>query len=86
MAKETPFTDMVLPIHWDSGELFDDMYKVGRVTRTLAGEHLGWLADPFWSEDPQFFDTEDEAKAWLLAVYQMGDHKCRIQKAKSKTS
>lgn len=86
LAESTPFTDMELDIHWYHDQLYDDKYAVGRVTQTLAGEHLGWLADPFWSEDPQFFDSQDEAKAWLVAVYQMGDHKCRIQKAKSKTN
>lgn len=82
----TTFTDIELDVHWYHQQLYDDQYAVGRVTRTLAGEHLGWIADPFWHEDQQLFNTEDEAKAWLVAVYQMGDHKCKIQKAKQKTN
>lgn len=86
LADSTPFTDMELPIHWENDQLYDDKYAVGRVVHTLAGEQLGWMADPFWSEDPQFFDLQEEAQAWLVAVYQMGEHKCRIQKVKSKTN
>jgi hypothetical protein len=73
MADSNPFQDMAMPVHWDDGELFDDMYKVGRVVRTLAGDQLGWMADPYWNEDQHFFDTEEEAKAWLTAMYKMGD-------------
>lgn len=86
LAESNPFPDTALDIHWYHDQLYDDKYAVGRVARTLAGEYLGWLADPFWHEDQQFFNTQDEAKAWLVAVYQMGDHKCRIQKVKSKTN
>ena len=72
LADSTPFTDVKLPVHWEHNILYDDMYVVGRVTRTLAGEHLGWVADPYWDEEMQFFETENEAKAWLLAMYKMG--------------
>lgn len=72
LADYTPFTDVPTGVHWYEKELFDDQYKVGRVTRTLAGEHLGWVADPYWDEAMQFFATEEEAKAWLVAMYRMG--------------
>ncbi len=67
----TTFTDMLIGVHWYEKELFDERERVGRVTRTLAGEHLGWVADPYWDEPMQFFDNEDEAKAWLVAMYRM---------------
>ena len=67
-----PFIDSSLGIHWYNNELYDDNYKVGRATRTLAGEHLGWVADPYWNEEMHFFATEEEAKAWLLTMYKMG--------------
>lgn len=68
----TIFTDMELPVHWENNNLYDDMYIVGQVTRTLAGDQLGWMADPYWNEDMHFFNTEEEAKAWLLTMYKMG--------------
>lgn len=72
LADSTPFTDMQLPVHWDNNQLFDDMYAVGRVTRTLMHDQLCWSADPFWNERMHIFDTEEEAKAWLVAMYKMG--------------
>jgi hypothetical protein len=30
------------------------------------------MADPYWNEDMHFFDTEEEAKAWLVTMYRMG--------------
>lgn len=72
LGHSTPFTDMELPVHWDNNKLYDDMYMVGTVTRTLAGDQHGWTADPYWNEDMQFFDTQEEAKAWLVAMYKMG--------------
>jgi len=72
MAKETPFTDVEMPVHWDHNELYDDIYRVGRIIRTLAGEDLGFMSEPYWNEDAQFFNTEEEAKAWLVAMYKMG--------------
>jgi hypothetical protein len=68
----TTFDDGELPVHWEDNNLYDDMYIVGRVTRTLAGEELGFMADPYWNEDMHFFNTEEEAKAWLVAMYKMG--------------
>lgn len=67
-----PFLDSSLGIHWHNNELYDGNYKVGRATRTLAGDQLGWVADPYWNEDSQFFATEEEARAWLLSMYRMG--------------
>lgn len=72
MADSTPFSDMAMPVHWDENQLYDDMYVVGRVTRTLAGDKHGWMADPYWNEEMRFFTAEEEAKAWLLAMYKMG--------------
>lgn len=66
-----PFHDDSLGVHWSNNELYDDNYKVGRVTRTLAGDQLGWMADPYWNEEMQFFATEEEAKSWLLIIYRM---------------
>ena len=63
---------MKLPVHWEDNQLYDDMYVVGRVTRTLAGAQLGWMADPYWNEEMHFFDAEDEAKAWLVTMYRIG--------------
>jgi hypothetical protein len=68
----TTFTDMKLPVHWEDNQLYDDMYVVGQVTRTLAGDQLGWMADPYWNEEMHFFNTEEEAKAWLITMYRMG--------------
>jgi hypothetical protein len=68
----TTFDDVELPVHWENNILYDDMYVVGRVTRTLAGEELGYMADPYWNEEMHFFDTEEEARAWLVAMYKMG--------------
>lgn len=72
LAEHNPFSDMPTGVHWYMNELYDDNYKVGRATRTLAGDQLGWVADPYWKEEMQFFATEEEAKAWLLAMYKMG--------------
>lgn len=69
---ESPFRNEPSGIHWVDNELYDDNYKVGRATRTLAGDQLGWVADPYWNEEMHFFATEDEAKAWLLSMYKMG--------------
>lgn len=68
----TTFTDMPLGVYWENLELYDEQFVVGRVAITLAGDQLGWMADPYWDEDMQFFDTEGEAKAWLLTMYRMG--------------
>lgn len=70
-------------VHWEGINLYDDEYRVGRV---VIDKPSHWMADPFWSEDPKFFALQEEAKSWLVAVYQMGEHKCRIQKVKSKTN
>lgn len=72
LAKSNPFTDVELPVHWDNNKLYDDMYMVGTVTRTLAHDRSCWTAEPYWDEAMQFFDKEEEAKAWLVAMYKMG--------------
>jgi hypothetical protein len=72
LGKSNPFTDIELSVHWVDNKLYDDMYVVGTVTRTLAHAQSCWTADPFWDEDMQFFDTEEEAKSWLVVMYKMG--------------
>jgi hypothetical protein len=68
----TRFTDLPMGIYWEERELYDEQFLLGRVTRTLAGDQLGWMADPFWNEDMHFFDTEEEAKSLLVTMYRMG--------------
>lgn len=68
----TTFTDMPLGVYWEDFELYDETFVVGRVARTLAGASEGWMADPYWNEQMHFFDTQEEAKAWLVAMYKMG--------------
>lgn len=72
LAESTPFTDMPLGVYWEDCELYDETFVVGRVARTLAGAAEGWMADPYWNEQMHFFDTQEEAKAWLVAMYKMG--------------
>ena len=68
MADSTPFTDVPLNVHWHSDTLYDDDYAVGKI-----GQGFGkWEAWPYWNEEPQLFDTQEEAQSWLLAVYKMG--------------
>lgn len=69
MADSTPFTDIPLNVHWhNDGDLFDNDYAVGHVRQSFGA----WLAMPFWNEQEQYFDTQEEAKAWLVAMYKMG--------------
>lgn len=74
MSKENPYPDSKLGVHWYNSDLYDDDYKVGYVT-VFPAEQVGtakWQAHPFWNEEPQWFLTQEEAKAWLLAMYKMG--------------
>jgi len=68
LADSTPFTDIPLNVHWHGLELFDEDYRVGRVDQIWSR----WAACPYWNEQEQQFDTQEEAKAWLLAMYKMG--------------
>lgn len=68
MADSTPFTDIPLNVHWHGKDLYDDEYKVASVFQTLGR----WEAIPHWDEQEQEFETEEEAKAWLVAMYKMG--------------
>lgn len=68
MADSTPFRDEPLNVHWYNKDLYDNEYKVGVIDHSFGG----WLARPFWNEDEQEFKTEEEARAWLLAMYKMG--------------
>jgi hypothetical protein len=67
----TTFTDKPLGIHWEDNSLYDDMYAVGHVVRTLAGNECGWAARPNWDKRFQIFATQEEAKAWMLVMYRM---------------
>ena len=74
MANSTPFTDIPLNVHWHNSDLYDEDYKVGYVT-VFPREQVGganWQAHPFWNEEPHWFATQEEAKAWLVAMYKMG--------------
>jgi hypothetical protein len=72
MAKSNPFQDEPFGVHWDNNGLFHDGYCVGRVVNTLAGKDLCWMAEPYWQEEAHFFDTYEEARSWLVAMYKMG--------------
>jgi len=56
-------------VHWDGISLYDADYQVGQV---MIIEKRHWRADPFWAEESYFFETQAEAKAWLVAMYKMG--------------
>jgi hypothetical protein len=43
----------------------DGFYTVGDVTFVPPL----WHAHPKWDEKSQFFETEEEAKAWLATMY-----------------
>ena len=66
-------------MQWICNELFDKEERVGRAVRTLAGDNLGWVADPYWGEQIHFFNTEEEAKSWLLTTYRMEGKLCMIE-------
>lgn len=68
MADSTPFKDEALDVHWYNKDLYDDEYKVGTVNATFGK----WRAQPYWNEEEQEFNSEEEAKAWLVAMYKMG--------------
>jgi hypothetical protein len=73
LAKETTFTDIAMGVYWQGERLWDEEYSVGRVMPILSTEKDSrWMAEPHWNEPMGFFDTEEEAKAWLVAVYKMG--------------
>jgi len=68
LADSTPFTDIPLNVHWHGATLYDNDYAVGNI-----GTGFGrYEAFPYWNEEPQYFDTQEEAKAWLVAMYKMG--------------
>lgn len=68
LAESTPFTDRPLGLHWYGRDLYDDEYRVGRIDVAFAQ----WHACPYWNEEDKEFDTEEEARAWLVAMYKMG--------------
>ena len=68
LADSTPFKDEPLNVHWYNKDLYDNEHRVGSVY-TNFGQ---WIACPYWNESDQEFKTEEEAKAWLVAMYKMG--------------
>lgn len=47
--------------------LMDGDFRVGRIQFLVTG----WQAVPLWYEMSQLFETEEEAKSWLLMMYRM---------------
>lgn len=56
-------------LHWDGISLYDADYQVGQV---IIIDKKYWRADPFWAEESHFFDTQIEAKSWLVSMYRLG--------------
>lgn len=70
--RQYEFTNVPLNTHWTdtdfSAILWDDTYQVGRVYKSLGN----WAAEPYWERlntNVTYHETEEEAKAYLLAVY-----------------
>ena len=73
LGKSNPFTDMPMGVYWQGERLWDGECSVGRVMPILSTEKDSrWMAEPHWNEPMGFFNTEEEAQAWLIAVYKMG--------------
>lgn len=73
MAHSTPFKDDPVGVHWEEvgshqHVLWDENYRVGYVAKGFNN----YRAEPYWAEEAHFFETQDEAKAWLVAMYKMG--------------
>ena len=73
LADENPFPDQSLGIHWYprkyGGELWDEGHAVGSIKPAFGG---GWWISPYWREDnTDAFDTEEEAKAYLVTIYRL---------------
>lgn len=68
LADSTPFKDEPMGVHWYDKHLYDDDYKVGAISHNFRQ----WVAHPYWNESDQEFKTEEEARAWLVAMYKMG--------------
>lgn len=73
-AKET-FPDSALGMHWVERKygsvLYDDSYQVGRIKPAFGG---GYWVEPYWGKADciqESLDTEEEAKAYLVALYRM---------------
>ena len=56
-------------LNWDGISLYDAEYQIGQV---MILEKRYWRADPFWAEESHFFETQEEAKSWLVAMYRLG--------------
>jgi hypothetical protein len=42
-------------------------YSVGETSFVITA----WQAKPYWYEMSQLFETEEEAKSWLAAMYRL---------------
>lgn len=70
LDTQSPFTNIESDnIWWKEhnlgASLMDNDLRVGKVFLTLGY----WYAYPRWGEQPQCFDKEDEARAWLATLY-----------------
>lgn len=72
LGVSNPFTDEPLGVHWEERGhnfvLWDDGYRVGQISKQFDY----YQVDPFWNEETQEFKMEEEARAWLIAMYKMG--------------
>lgn len=73
-AREV-FPDSALGLHWHEKRnysvLIDDAYQVGRIRPAFGG---GYWVEPYWGKADciqESLDTEEEAKAYLVALYRM---------------
>ena len=48
-------------------KLMDRHYSVGETSFVVTA----WQAKPYWYEQSQLFQTEEEAKSWLAAMYRL---------------
>ena len=48
-------------------KLMDGHYSVGETSFV----ETAWQAKPYWYEMSQLFQTEEEAKSWLAAMYRL---------------
>ena len=72
--SSTVFPDTDLGVHWQEKKeqwiLWDRSYRIGRVRPAFGG---GYWCEPYWGKADVLdsFDTEEEAKAFLVAIYRL---------------
>jgi hypothetical protein len=72
--SSTVFPDTDLGVHWQEKKeqwiLWDRSYQIGRVRPAFGG---GYWCEPYWgkADVPDSFETEEEAKAFLVAIYRL---------------